>query len=1104
MKASIKKLIALTLCLSLALPILVACTDDVPDDVVTDTSGDTSADSSTAPPETDPPETDIIVEENLPDPVIMSFDGSEESLADFYVHGDGKLQGAYEFVDEDGSKVLSLNYSPYPKWSSYRVMPRFNKAGVVSEEHKYMVIVYKTDDLAVSNVSAYNNGEGKTVSIIENTAVSSGEWTASAPVDITEGNILQRFIDGKHISLMYNASSDISEFYIKEIGFFASENQARAYYGDLMKIKQAPVKYAVMNFGANSNSSFTSGENYGEYSVNDAEGTLDIVYAKTTNIGPNYIAKIKFSSAGQVSANQKYVRVLYAAENPEHTTMCMMHIQNDKTAAKFYVVPKVKDTNGEFVLSNTAMLDDDTMSRLTGTMHVSLAITNTFAGGTYRIKALYFFESKEEADAFELTEAAHKLTIVGNDISKYQIVVSADTAEPVRAAAAALANQIHTLTGVTVPIVTDDAPETEYEIILGRSSRAQSTEAFDALQAKNNQPTRIYAAIEENDLIITSALAVNLKEAVDIYLNSYLYLGQSTAPEKIDITERHSLMDFPTVMTEYGQWSKVQNLDTPERFTDDFDTDDGYFTEESNASDWTIGDGIMSTDTDDYALTYIHVYEKNASLSAKWKYTDAKDGASAGLMLRYTAADAYVKAGYDFDKKQWYIESREGIDFYLERVASADADIKANTWYTLTLTVDADTAVLLVDGKEVARGTVSQLSYGRPAFYADNVSISVDDCELLMMTGQGTIWQNVVHTKLPDDTYFEGGSVHLMNDGTLMYQHHSGITYKSLDDGKTWEPTDPWIKLMGYSNVLRLNNGDFIRITWKDFDDGKQWIYTQTSSDEGKTWVDGGKICYGYYGGNTTASAGNMNDKIFQSATTDRIFYGQNYQVQGNSFFNGRYVFGEVYYSDDNGATWTKSETDSWEIPGNESAAYFGESKLLECADGTIRLYNSWNKYDCIVYSESTDNGVTWGPLQKMEEFICPKSSMQFVRDPFAENDTTYYMVWVYGPIHSSNKDQARSRLCLAKTTDGKNWDYLGDVWRWENNWMAPNTAALISHVVDPFVYVTEDYVICGSGFSEQIRKTSSGDHSYHQAQRQHIYSIRKDTLTAVELPPVQ
>lgn len=874
-------------------------------------------------------------------------------------------------------------------------------------------------------------------------------------------------------------------------------------------VDNTPIEYSEMTFGANGNGTFFTGASYGVYTVNDILGTLDITYADTTNLGDHYISKIKFSTSRDISPEMKFVRVLYSASCPNAKQNITMYLYNDKTSDTAYFEASVKDTKGEYVLSRTAELSDDTMARFSATgdysspSHNSLAITDIAEDSVYSIKALYFFTSREDADRFTYEPTYIPVTVNGVDITKYTIVTADDPSVHVTEAASVLIARVAELTGVVLPLVTDETAPSEYEILIGKSNREITETALSEAQKVNYDENRYFARLDGTTLVITSELPYNLKTAVNKVIDYYMDDDDAESGDPVNIPENIKINNTTDYIQPYDGWlGVVRNVADPERFTDGFDSDDGYWTEESAADDWSIADGVMSADSDDFALSYLHVYEKNVEYTTKLCYTEAAEDSDMGLMLRYTAEDAYVKAGYDFETGEWYIDYREGIDFYKYRAASAKAELTPDTWYTLTFKVDGKDASLSVDGVELLSAKITQTTPGRIGVYADGASVSVDDADILLLSGQGKIMQNVVHTKFPESTYIEGGTVLVMDDGSLIYQHHKGAAYKSLDNGVTWEKTDMWTTTTGYTNILRLNDGTWLKMTSGNRS-GTRYIYSQTSNDNGKTWIDGGNVCYAKYQNNTPAGAGNMNDKLMQSGTTDRIFYCQNYETQTTAV-DGRMVFCEFYYSDDNGATWTKSETDSWELGGNETQTHFGECKILECADGTLRMYNSWNRYGNIMYSESTDNGVTWGPLTKLEGFITPQSSMQFVRDPYAENDTTYYMVWVYGPIHYANKGMARSRLCLARSTDGKNWDYLGDIWRWENNYFAPNTKALITHIVDPFIQVTEDHIICGSGFSEQLAIEKAGDNSYHQAQRQHVYSIKKDTLTVSALPPVK
>jgi len=550
-------------------------------------------------------------------------------------------------------------------------------------------------------------------------------------------------------------------------------------------------------------------------------------------------------------------------------------------------------------------------------------------------------------------------------------------------------------------------------------------------------------------------------------------------------------------------WRKPTNSADPTHYTDDFSSDKGYFTEENGAHNWKIENGVLTTTSEGEAInvTYLHIYEHNVTAKAKVRLLGDYPGDSAfGFILRYNSDDAFVKVIYRAFAGVWCIDFREGADFIPIRLAEAKMTVESGVYYDIEATLDGDKCVLKIDGKEILSVSgITHTSPGRVGFICERLICEIDSCDFAFLSNEGVLWKNCKHTKLPDERYREGGSAWEMKDGSILYEHHYGDTFVSADKGATWERRDTWIQPVGYMNVLRLINGDFIRTTKKQID-GIYHMITATSSDEGATWADGGIICPTLYHGIPGANAGNMNDKLLQIAS-GRIFYGQNYEIRNGQTVDGRYVFCEFYYSDDNGKTWTKSDTDSWDIPGNEGVTHFGECKMLECADGTIRMYNSWNGHGCVVYSESKDGGKTFGPMIKIPELVCARSSMQFCRDYYAENDTTYYMVWVYSePILNMNNAMGRSRLSLAKSTDGKNWQFLGDAWRWEINWRG---ASFIAHVVDPFVIATKDKIVIGSGISEELPVDGAKDYPYHNAQRQHIWSVDKASLTPTELKPV-
>ncbi len=1082
--------------------------------------------------------------DTLPEPVIMSFtdedpwhndggwfDRNDPQKYSFFedTGGEGEL---YKFVsvkdaNDDESTALQLLYDEYDSLPSYRVMPKFVKNSdnslpvELTEDHKYISIIYMTKDELPGTLTITNNLTGDTVTLANNTSVSQGEWVCSYARDISSSDILARFLNGGHCMIAYrafNSDSTDAEFYIKEIGFFGSEEQAYDHYENSYELPDG-VDFSTMTFDIVGTGTTLDGTKYGVHSINDETGDLDITYAKSTNAQGyedytcktsypiKYMAKVKFTSTDYINSNHRFMRVLYAADHPDSfTEPASMYMLNDGYSKELIRLSNnVTDTNGNYVLTDTVYLPDGIISRLSATgaytalTHCSLFTNTNVEGATYSIKAIYFFPSKEAANAFTYTAPSSTVTLNGNDITNYQIVIAEDAPIKVVEAAKTLVSSVRVLTGETLSIVTDSAPEDDYEILVGVSNRELSYSKND-----EDEYQSAFAFMDGDTFVVTSphapSTAVIMKHIVEDFMGAKLL----AKPKSVSIAEDFSLEYEYSRLVKQDWDAYDETVADPDRFYDRFGFDNGFWTEENAADNWHFEDGTYNSDGNGKTLSYIHTFEPNVEYNMDIMYTDADSDGDMGLMLRYNSADAYVKAGYDFETSKWHITSREGADFYKVRHASSEeVEIEPGEWYSLKFIVNGTTATLSVDGEDILYvDDLTHVTPGRIAVYADDVAMSVKNADIYMLSGEGTVIPNVAHTKLETNAYTEGGTVHELNDGTLVYHHQNGYGFYSNDNGVSWVEREPRFPTSyGYMNVIRLlprdgqDHGDFMQIITGD--DGKK--YSATSNDEGKNWTIGkNPICSGKYQ-STTAVAVNMNDKLFQSAKNGRIFYSQSYEATSGSV-DGRKVFCEFYYSDDHGDTWTKSNTDSWTIEGNGNQTYFGECKILECEDGTIRMYNSWNDYGCIVYSESTDGGANFGPLVKMTDFPCSRSSMQFVRDPYADNATTYYMVWVNAEGYTIDGTMPRARLTLAKSTDGKEWEILGDIWRWESNYAI---GAHINHVVDPFIQVTEDYVIVGSGISENIGlSTDAAISSSHHSQRQHIYSIKKSTLGA-ELPPI-
>ncbi len=94
-----------------------------------------------------------------------------------------------------------------------------------------------------------------------------------------------------------------------------------------------------------------------------------------------------------------------------------------------------------------------------------------------------------------------------NDIENYQIVVSSDIVPIVERAANRFAEHISELTGVKLPIVSDKTAESDYEILIGTSDRAKSTEYLKKYDLEAANYRDFYTELDGNTLILNAGNA---------------------------------------------------------------------------------------------------------------------------------------------------------------------------------------------------------------------------------------------------------------------------------------------------------------------------------------------------------------------------------------------------------------------------------------------------------------------------------------------------------------------------------------------------------------------------------------------------------------------
>ena len=565
-------------------------------------------------------------------------------------------------------------------------------------------------------------------------------------------------------------------------------------------------------------------------------------------------------------------------------------------------------------------------------------------------------------------------------------------------------------------------------------------------------------------------------------------------------------------------------------YKDDFEDekqgqDPNYWLEDNVSDDWKIYESDGNTY---YAAigktgetnTWLHVFETDPTVNADFRYEAVNKGATAGFYIRCAPESAYVKVGYDSTMEKWYIKETEAErDSDINVIYSEKTYVLDNEWHSIQITAAKQLVNVTVDGEAVLKDVrVSQLGYGRIGAYTEGAALCIDNVDLKFPNGD-VPQDGVLEYTMNQDIY--GGSFDLQGlDGDNMIAFGSYMTLYSTDRGQSFkviggssssvkdEDVDKNYEALtspqGYKSILKLHDGSYLYMCKTDF-------VVKKSTDEGKTGSDIGRVLPEE---ELTDDRERANKNIHNNTCTEyqlkdgtwRIFVPvvvSTYNNQLSYSASGHYT--QVYYSDDGGETWEKSQNDTRDITidyqeGNQTLEW-AESKIVQCSDGTFRMYLTRAKYGCMQYTVSHDDGVTWEGQYQIPEMQTAQASFSLIHD--TTNPGTYYLVWVNNTPVKAGSNFSRTRLSLARSTDGMNWEYLCDAERMSEeiygNDMS-NTTPLMQ-IVDPGIYVDEDYVyitMARSDGTDSTRITGTST-NYHNCLRGRMVRIEKDKLIAKE-----
>lgn len=218
------------------------------------------------------------------------------------------------------------------------------------------------------------------------------------------------------------------------------------------------------------------------------------------------------------------------------------------------------------------------------------------------------------------------------------------------------------------------------------------------------------------------------------------------------------------------------------------------------------------------------------------------------------------------------------------------------------------------------------------------------------------------------------------------------VIRRSTDNGKTWSEPVTIAEGKGYGKgygdaaLVRLDNGKLLCLfggmngLWQSRPDSLLRTYVCESVDNGINWTSPRDITDQLYG------AG-CSDPIRKKWMASFCASGHAIQTssgrvmvvaavrEGDDYSLNNYLF----YSDDEGVTWHVSQR---AMEGGD------EAKVVELADGTI-LMSIRNKHKgSRYYTRSTDNGITWAPVQQWDDLKEPGCNGDMLRYSMEKNGT--------------------------------------------------------------------------------------------------------------------
>ena len=552
----------------------------------------------------------------------------------------------------------------------------------------------------------------------------------------------------------------------------------------------------------------------------------------------------------------------------------------------------------------------------------------------------------------------------------------------------------------------------------------------------------------------------------------------------------------------------TQNTNRPEtQWSDDFTgetagEDPGHWLELSHKNDWVVkkeGENFFygtTGCTDSESKTWLHVFETDVDYTADLRVTETGSYAMVGLMARLTADASYIKAGYDFTLEKWFVKVRYGADFdEVAFYAEEKSDFTLDTFHKVRLLVEGTDIRLFADGRETVTADAGRkVSPGRVGVFNIACDVDVDNIDLKLLSGQGRVNDGVMEQYTSQAGVPTTAALFQIlelkdSDGTpngTFLMSSDSERYYSADGGLTWERDRKYNQYTGGSTLV-LHDGKLLEI--------KSYKNVRISQDYGVTWKAQGTIPLPE--GRAYAQPAEHLSEVQLADGSYRIFFTIGYKCQDDPVQDSRaprQIICDIYYSDDQGKTWTMAENSPMQF---SNLAVWTESHVIQTKGvfegDPLIIYTAYNNSSSMRYSLSYDEGKTWQGDYAIPQIPCGWNTMTIEEDPYAPG--TYYMATYYNIPTTHHLGLPRLRVALLRSTDGFNWEYLCDIDRWGD--VSDIDKGHIMQGVNMYVTATKDYIFVSFSRSDAFRAGYN-----HRKQVGRLYRFEKSKLVAYDIWP--